>query len=260
MKDGEDPQTWKPDCINYKLDLNKQYFWPHFERIIYIIDIDKPPSQETKSYIYEQILNGLYSEYNNIIYFYSNGIRKIKLEDIMKEDSLIPEPNTQINLREIAENILNECDEKFGNNYTLEIFSDGFCQDRDNKFIDYIFSSDKINLNQCLYQLLPGIDVNISSEFTQMTLIKLNEIKTIEEFNTNYKDIRNCLTFLPYQYSININIMEIKSELERISKENIENLEDRAIKDEYMKKMKALLFYATSQIEDVIFNTAAYKD
>ena len=31
-KEGEDPQTWKPDCINYKMDLTKNYFWKAFKK------------------------------------------------------------------------------------------------------------------------------------------------------------------------------------------------------------------------------------
>ena len=258
-KDEEDPQTWKPDFINYKLE-NKNYFWPYFQRKIYIIEIDKPLNKDSKSYIYEQILNELYSEYNNIIYFYSNGIHKIKLEDLMKEDSLIPELNTQDNLAQIAHNILQECDEKFGDNYNLEIFSDGYCHDRDNKFIDYVLSSEEINMNRCQYQLLPGIEVNITADFTQETLSQLDDIKTLEEFNNKYRDIRNCLIFLPYQYAIDINIINIKSELDRISDDIIGKIEDETLKDKMMKKLKVLKFYATTEIEDVEFNTAAYKE
>jgi len=259
MKNGEDPQTWKPDFINYKLDLSKKYFWEDFKRKIYIIDIDKPLKEETKKFIYDQIINGIYSEYNNIIYFYSNGIRRIKLEDIIKENSLIPEINKQNNMDQIAENILHEVSEKFGNNYNLEIFSDGYCQERDNKFIDFILTSNNIDMNRCLYQLLPGLDIDISPEFTLLTLRKLEAIKTLEEFNENYKNIRNCLIFLPYQYSIknNINIFGIKSSLERISNEIIDSLQDEMIRGESMKKMKALLFYVSTEIEDVGTNAAA---
>ena len=198
-KEGEDPQTWRPDFIDYKLE-KKNYFWPYFQRKIYIIEADKPLSKDSKSYIYEQILNELYSEYNNIIYFYSNGVHKIKLEDIMKENSLIPELNTQNNLAQIAKNLLKECNDKFGNYYTLEIFSDGYCSDRDNKFIDFVLCCEEINMNMCQYQLLPGIEVNITADFTQLALSQLDGIKSLEEFNNKYKDIRNCLIFLPYQY------------------------------------------------------------
>ena len=257
-KEGEDPQTWRPDFIDYKLE-KKNYFWPYFQRKIYIIEADKPLSKDSKSYIYEQILNELYSEYNNIIYFYSNGVHKIKLEDIMKENSLIPELNTQNNLAQIAKNLLKECNDKFGNYYTLEIFSDGYCSDRDNKFIDFVLSCEEINMNMCQYQLLPGIEVNITADFTQLALSQLDGIKSLEEFNNKYKDIRNCLIFLPYQYSINISIMDIKKELDRISDDIIEKIEVQELKDEASKKLKILKFYAASEIEDFEFNTAAYK-
>ena len=111
MKDGEDPQTWKPDFINYKLDLSKNYFWEYYQRKIYFIEVDKPLCQNNKLFIYEQIINGLYSEYNNKIYFYSNGIHQIKLEDIIKENSLNHENNTQNNMGQIANNIIKECNE-----------------------------------------------------------------------------------------------------------------------------------------------------
>ena len=257
MKEGEDPKTWKPDFINYKLDLSKNYFWEDYQRKIYFIEVDKPLNHNTKLFIYEQIINGLYSEYNNRIYFYSNGIHQIKLEDILKDNSLIPEVNTKSNMDQLADNILKECNEKFGNNYALEIFSDGYCANRDNKFIDFILANDEINMNRGNYQLLPDIDINITPEFTQEILNKLDDIKTYEEFNSNYKDIRNCLIFLPYQYTININRGHIKSELQRISREIIDNVENQIIKKELMNKMKVLIFYITTEVEDVGFNTAA---
>ena len=261
MKDGEDPQTWKPDFINYKLDLSKNYFWEYYQRKIYFIEVDKPLCQNNKLFIYEQIINGLYSEYNNKIYFYSNGIHQIKLEDIIKENSLNHENNTQNNMGQIANNIIKECNEKFGNNYIIEIFTDGYCINNDNMFIDYILSNDEININRRNYQLLPELDdVNISSEFTQETFIKIENIKTYEEFNNNYKDIRNCLIFLPYQYAIDINKEHIKNELDRISKDIIDNIQNDQIKKELNNKMKVLIFYLTTEVEDVALNTAAFKD
>ena len=112
-------------------------------------------------------------------------------------------------------------------------------------------------MNRGNYQLLPDIDINITPEFTQEILNKLDDIKTYEEFNSNYKDIRNCLIFLPYQYTININRGHIKSELQRISREIIDNVENQIIKKELMNKMKVLIFYITTEVEDVGFNTAA---
>ena len=106
MKEGEDPQIWKPDFIDYKLDLSKNYFWKYYKRKVYIIDVEKPVTKNDKLYIYEEISKELYSEYNNIIYFYSNGIQKIKLEEIKNENSLIPKENQQNNLQQIADNII----------------------------------------------------------------------------------------------------------------------------------------------------------
>ena len=127
-------------------------------------------------------------------------------------------------------------------------------------FIDYILSNDEININRRNYQLLPELDVNISSEFTQETFIKIENIKTYEEFNNNYKDIRNCLIFLPYQYAIDINKEHIKNELDRISKDIIDNIQNDQIKKELQDKMKVLIFYLTTEVEDVALNTAAFKD
>ena len=109
----------------------------------------------------EEISKELYSEYNNIIYFYSNGIQKIKLEEIKKENSLIPKENQQNNLQQIADNIISDCNEKFGNNYNIEIYSDGYCKTRDNKLMDYILSDDDIELNGRSFQLLQEIEINV---------------------------------------------------------------------------------------------------
>ena len=259
MKEGEDPQTWKPDCINYKLDLSKNYFWNDFKRKVYIIDVDQPVTKNDKLYIYEEISKEIYSEYNNIIYFYSNGIKKIKLEDIKNENSLIPEKNKQKNLRLIADNIINECNQKFGNNYSVEIFSDGYCDSNDNKLMDFILSNGEIDLYRRSFQLLPEIDVNISTELTQLTLSQLDDIKTYEEILSNYRNIRNCLVFLQYQY-LNLPLLHIKSQLERIQDEVIEKIKDEKLKEESTKKMKVLLFYAMLEVENVVSNTAAFKE
>ena len=258
MKEKKDPHTWKPDFIDYKLE-KKKYFWPYFERKIYLIEVDKPLSIFSKSYIYEHILKELYSEYNNIIYFYSNKLYKIKLEDIMKENSLKPELNTQNNLSEIAKNLIKNCNDEFGNYYTLEILSDGNCHDKGNKFIDFVLSCEEINMNRCLYTLIPGIEENITDDFTLLKLSQLDYIKSIEEFNNEYKDIKNCLIFLPYQLSIKINKMKINSELDRISNDIIEKIEELELKEEAQKKMKVLMFFATSVIAGFKFNTAAYQ-
>jgi hypothetical protein len=124
-KEGENPQTWKPNCINYKLDLSKNYFWKDFKRKVYIIDSDKPVTENDKEYIYETILDDIYSEFNNIIYFYSDGITTIKLEDIKKEKSLIPSQNKQTNIIQLGKDIINEFNQKFGDNYNILKFSDG---------------------------------------------------------------------------------------------------------------------------------------
>ena len=257
MKEGEDPQVWKPDYIDYKLDLSKNYFWKDFKRKIFIIEFDKPISMETKLYIYEEIIKELYSEYNNKIYFYSNGIKEIKLEDIIKENSLIPEKNFQNNLEELAQNLLDECNERFGNNYSIEIFSDGYCEDQDNKFIDFILSNDNINFDRLSYQLPPGIEVNVTPDITLQTLSNISKIKTYEELKANYRNIRNCLIFLPYQYLPNLAELNIPQELKNMAKKIIGKIENEDIKNLEIKRFSVLLFYATSQIEDVGFNKAA---
>ena len=257
MKEGEDPQVWKPDYIDYKLDLSKNYFWKDFKRKIFIIEFDKPISMETKLYIYEEIIKELYSEYNNKIYFYSNGIKEIKLEDIIKENSLIPKKNFQNNLEELAQNLLDECNERFGNNYSIEIFSDGYCEDQDNKFIDFILSNDNIEFDRLSYQLPPGIEVNVTPDITLQTLSNISKIKTYEELKANYRNIRNCLIFLPYQYLPNLAELNIPQELKNMAKKIIGKIENEDIKNLEIKRFSVLLFYATSQIEDVGFNKAA---
>ena len=259
MKEGEDPQTWRPDYIDYKLDLKKNYFWGDFQRKVYIIDVDKPVSMNNKLFIYEEISKEIYSEFNNIIYFYSNGIVKINLEDIKKENSLIPEENRQTNLKQISDSIIIECNELFKNSYSIEIYSDGFCKNSDNKLMDYLLSNNELDMNRRSYQLLPELDIEISAELTQQTLIQLNEIKTYEQINKNYRNIRNSLIFLPYLYLQNISLYDIKCELARIEDEILKTLKEEKIIEEFKRKMKVLQFYSIIEVEEVGFNTAASK-
>ena len=259
MKEGEDPQTWKPNCINYKLDLSKNYFWKDFKRKVYIIDTDKPVTKNDKEYIYETILDDIYSEFNNIIYFYSDGITTIKLEDIKKEKSLIPSQNKQNNIIQLAKDIINECNQKFGENYNILIFSDGFCEKGDNKLMDYILSSNEIDEYRISYQLLLDNNIEISPEFTQKTLLTLDEIKTLEELNNLYRDLRNCLVFLPYQNLLNVSLTHINSQLGRIKTEIGEKIEDQVNKEIFEKKIDVLLFYSSLQVENVEINTAAFQ-
>ena len=260
MKEGKDPQTWKPDCIDYKLDLTKKYFWKDFKRKVYLIDVDKPVTKGDKLFIYESISGYVYSEYNNIIYFYNNGITKIKLEDIKKENSLIPAKNKQKNMKQIADNLINECIEKFGSNFYLEIFSDGFCREGNNKLMDYILSNDEIEIERKSYQLLPEADIQMSSEFTEETLSDIDNIKTYKDLITKYRDIRNCLIFLPYQYLPGISNFGFKSQLEKKRDEILKNLKDNNKKEEIEEKMKVLLFYCNLEIENLGGNTAAFKN
>ena len=260
MKEGKDPQTWKPDCINYKLDLNKKYFWKDFKRKVYLIDVDKPVTKGDKLFIYESISGYVYSEYNNIIYFYSNGITKIKLEDIKKENSLIPDKNEQRNMKQIADDLINECIEKFGSKFCIEIFSDGYCHEGNNKLMDYILSNEEIEIDRKSYQLLPEADIQISSDFTQEVLIDIDNIKTYEDLIAKYRDIRNCLIFLPYQYLPGISNFAFKSGLEKIKDELIENVEDNDKKEEIKTKIQILLFYSNLEIENPGDSKAAFKN
>ena len=258
MKEGEDPQTWKPDCINYKLDLTKDYFWKDFNRKIYIIDIDKPITMDNKVFIYGEITKEIYSEYNNKIYFYSNGIKEIQLNDIQKENSLIPEKNNQKNMMQIADNLIEEYIKKYGNNFSIMIFTDGFCEDSDNKFMDYILSNNEyFNYNQ-LYELLLNLNINITEEFALMTLNRIEEIKTYEELLSNYKNIRNSLMFLNNNYKINIT-KNVREEIKRIKSDISEKLENQEVKKEFERKMNVLLFYSGVIAENVGFNNAAFK-
>ena len=126
MNEGKNPQKWQPEAIDYNLDLTKNYFWQNYQRKIYIIDVNNPVTENDKTYMYDIIKEEIYSNYNNIIYFFNtgNGKEKIDLEDIKKKD-LKPNPYNQINIKQIANDIINECNKIFGD-YYIEIFSDGF--------------------------------------------------------------------------------------------------------------------------------------
>ena len=211
-------------------------------------------------FIYESISGYVYSEYNNIIYFYSNGITKIKLEDIKKENSLIPDKNEQRNMKQIADDLINECIEKFGSKFYIEIFSDGYCHEGNNKLMDYILSNEEIEIDRKSYQLLPEADIQISSDFTQEVLIDIDNIKTYEDLIAKYRDIRNCLIFLPYQYLPGISNFAFKSGLEKIKDELIENVEDNDKKEEIKTKIQILLFYSNLEIENPGDSKAAFKN
>ena len=258
MKEGEDPQNWKPDCIEYKLDLKKKYFHKYFNRKIYIIDVEKPVSKEDKLFIYEEISKEIYSEYNNAIYFYNNGIEKINLEDILKSSSLIPKKNTKKNMKEMADNLIEDCIKNFGNDFNIMIFTDGFSINQDNKFMDYILSNDQINLDNKLYQLLLDIQCNITEDFATKNINKLQEIKTYEALMSNYKNIRNSIIFTNNLFGINLKF-DIFEEIKRIKNSIIETLDSDDKKDEFRRKMDTLLFCSGVRVENVGFNNAAFE-
>ena len=257
------PELWKPKAIDYKLDLLKNYFWKDFQRKIYIIDVDSPVSKNDKIYIYDIIKEELYSPYNNIIYFI-NGNDKIiiDIEDIKKEDSLIPNNNNnQTNYNNIAYEIIEECNQKFKNNYFIEIFCDGISSRNDNKVMDYILSCEEIAYNMRSFQLLPEANTGISTEFISNTLNNLKNIKNLDDYSNNYKNIRNSLLFLHFDYSFDISQFSIKEEIDRISKEIEEEIKnDENQLKEFKEKMKILTFYSNVEIENLGINAAAFQD
>ena len=262
MKEGKNPKTWKPDAIDYKLDLSKNYFWKNYERKIYIIDADSPVTENDKTYMYDIIKEELYSKYNNIIYFINNGKIKIDLEDIKNPNNLIPNQNNNNNLKQIANDIINECNELFGsNNYYIEIFCDGISTTNDNKLMDYILSCEDIRYDRRSFQLLPEANTNISTDFITNTLNNLENIKTYDQLMENYKDIRNSLLFSYFDYSLHISGYTIKNEIKRIEEEIRQEIIDDEIKlKTFKEKIIILSFYSTVEIDNLGINAAAYKD
>ena len=244
-KDGENPRTWKPKAIDYKLE-NKNYFWKDYQRKIYIIDVDSPVTKNDKIYIYDIIQEELYSQYNNIIYFINNGKIRLNLEDIKKDDSLNPkEKNENINLKLISEEIINECNDVFKGNYYIEIFSDGLSIINDNKLMDYILSCENIAFDKRSFQLLPEANHNISTDFISETLENLEKIKTYQDLMNNYKNIRNCLLFSNFDYELQMSHYTIKKEIKRIGKEIEKEINDDEEKLKIFKdKMQVLSFYS----------------
>ena len=260
---GNDPKIWKPKAIDYKLDLNKDYFWKDFQRKIYIIDVDSPVSENDKIYIYDTIKEELYSPYNNIIYFInSDGKIKIDIEDIKKRNSLIPNNNNnQINYKNIAYEIIEECNQKFKGNYFIEIFCDGISSRNDNKVMDYILSCEQITYQMRSFQLLPEANTGITTEFISNTLKNLENIKNFNDYSNNYKNIRNSLLFLHFDYSLQMSEFSIKGEINRIEKEIEEEIkEDENKLKQFKEKMEILSFYSNVEIENLGINAAAYQD
>ena len=126
--------------------------------------------------------------------------------------------------------------------------------------MDYILSNDQIEIERKSYQLLPEADIQMSSEFTEKTLSDIDNIKTYKDLITKYRDIRNCLIFLPYQYLPGISNFGFKSQLEKKRDEILKNLKDNNKKEEIEEKMKVLLFYCNLEIENLGGNTAAFKN
>ena len=62
---------------------------------------------------------------------------------------------------------------------------------------------------------------------------------------------------MPYQYLPNLAELNIPQELKNMAKKIIGKIENEDIKNLEIKRFSVLLFYATSQIEDVGFNKAA---
>ena len=259
MKDGENPKTWKPKAIDYKLP-NINYFWKFYQRKVYIIDVDSIVSENDKTYIYDTIQEELYSKYNNIIYFISNGKIKLSLEDIKKEDSLNPGNNDpNINLKRISEEIIKECNEAFRGDYNIEIFSDGLSLFNDNKLMDYILSCDEIPYDKRSFQLLPEANIEIPTEFISETLNNIENIKTYDELMSNYKNIRNCLLFSYFDYSLQISRYTLNNEIERIGREIKDELKDEESKLKvFQDKINILSFYSSVEYENLGVHAAAY--
>ena len=262
LKNGKNPKLWKPKAINYKLNLSKNYFWKDFKRKIYIIDVDSPVSENDKTYIYDIIKEELYSTYNNIIYFINNDDKvKIDIEDINKNDSLIPNNSNQANLKKIAYDILEECNHKFENNYFIEIFSDGISSRNDNKVMDYILSCEEIPYDKRSFQLLPEANTGISKEFIFDSLKNLENIKSFNEFSDNYKNIRNSLLFSYFDYTLEMSQFNIKREIDRIENAIKEEINEDEKKLNILKeKMEILIFYSNVEIENFGINAAAFQD
>ena len=260
MNEGENPQTWKPDAIDYKLDLTKNYFWNNYQRKIYIIDVDSEVNDNDKTYMYDRIKEELYSKYNNIIYFVNtqNGKETIDLEDI-KKIKLKPNSNNQNNLKQVAYDIIEECNHKFENNYYIDIFCDGIASANENKVMDYILSCKSIPIDKRSFLFLPELNRNITPDFISNTLNNLKNIKTYEDLIQNYKNIRNSLLFSFFEYSIQISSYNIKNEIERIENEINEEIENDEEKLKLFKeKMEILEFYSNVEVENLGINAAAY--
>ena len=261
MKEGENPQKWKPEAIDYKLDLNKKYFWKNYERKIYIIDVDSEVNKNDKIYMYDRIKEELYSKYNNIIYFVNtqNGKIKIDLEDIQNKELKPNSNNNQNNLKQIAKDIIRECNDEFDNNYYIEIYCDGIASMNDTKVMDYILSCEDIPYNKRSFQLLPEANTNITSDFISNTINNLENIKTYDNLMQNYKDIRNSLLFSYFDYSIQISQYNAKKQIERIESEISEEISNDEEKlNLFKERIEILKFYSTVEIENLGINAAAY--
>ena len=209
--------------------------------------------------MYDIIKEEIYSKYNNIIYFVNteNGKEKLDLEDIKKKD-LKPCPNNQINIKQIANDIIKECNDTFGD-YYIEIFSDGFSSINENKVMDYILSCQKIPYEKRSFQLLPEATTTITKDFISNTLNNLENIKTYDNLMLNYKNIRNSLLFSMFEYSLQIAEYNTKKEIERIENEVIEEIKNDEEKlNIFKEKLEILKFYSTVEIENLGINAAAY--
>ena len=259
MKEGENPKTWKPKAIDYKLQ-NINYFWRAYQRKVYIIDVDSIVSKNDKIYIYDIIQQELYSKYNNIIYFINNGKIKLNLEDILKDGSLNPSNNNQnINLKNIAEEIIKECNDTFKSDYNIEIFSDGLSLVNDNKLMDFILSCDEIAYEKRSFQLLPEANHEISTQFILETLHNISNIKTYDELMINYRNIRNCLLFSYFDYSLQISRCSLKNEIERIENEIGNEIKDNEeVSKIFQNKINILSFYSSVEYENLGINAAAF--
>ena len=127
--------------------------------------------------------------------------------------------------------------------------------------MDYILSCEQITYQMRSFQLLPEANTGITTEFISNTLKNLENIKNFNDYSNNYKNIRNSLLFLHFDYSLQMSEFSIKGEINRIEKEIEEEIkEDENKLKQFKEKMEILSFYSNVEIENLGINAAAYQD
>ena len=86
-------------------------------------------------------------------------------------------------------------------------------------------------------------------------LNNLGKIKTYDELMVNYKNIRNSLLFYYFDYSLDLSLFTIKKEMERISRDIEQEInEDENKLKIFNEKMEILV-----ERKDLGINAAAYQ-